>query len=569
MAARDHGPRLSMRAHPGRPGEFLRATLIVDSDRAIVGEGLDVVLRGHERIHKDGQRAEHALPAIPAVLSSDDGLPALTFVRMVLELTPRTIVPGKLPAGRTSYECHFQLPVDLPPTYRGRHFEVGYAIHAHLDVSWGGDLEGAWHIAIGPAPPPGPAPGPPLRALLPAPDGEPLFSLEVDSSVFTVGAPITGRVELAPALGNIAGTVALVLLARETTVHTRAVVVQEHGLPWRGVALSPGTANFGFTTPDLAPGFLGQSGALQWWLEAHLLSASPRALAALSGPGPTPTLRVPIHIEAPRVRPAHAALPSPVLSDEAVAATWQRVAQGFGLSSADTRMAGVVNGCALTLQRTPGVHGSLVAELRFQPLRIGLRVSPDGPSDEDVSPQVQALLTALRGDLPARTRRWLADDHIRLVLADSGRHEGRLLAFVGELIALAGALELARAELPLPAIAGLHLPTWYALGHALETPVERGDLSIRPLLRDLQVVIVPLASAAPDEGLPAGLRASITTSFPLDLRRKPPHASIQVDHHEVVMQLRQIEEDAATLARHVQDLANLAHDLRLTTSPYR
>ena len=137
MAARTRGPRLSMRAPRGRPGEFLRATLIIDTEREVSAEALEVVLRGHERIRIDGQQAEHPLPPIPAVVSSDDGVEAPTYLRMVLELTPRSIVPGKLPAGRTSYECHFQLPIDLAPSYRGRHLEIGYAIHARLHVAWG------------------------------------------------------------------------------------------------------------------------------------------------------------------------------------------------------------------------------------------------------------------------------------------------------------------------------------------------------------------------------------------------------------------------------------------------
>ena len=162
----------------------------------------------------------------------------------------------------------------------------------------------------------------------------------------------------------------------------------------------------------------------------------------------------------------------------------------------------------------------------------------------------------------------MTDDHARFVLEDSGRHEGRLTSLVTELAELAATLKITRDELPLPELpAGLQLAAWYVLAGELESPVEAGDLSIRPQLRGLTVVVTPRASSTP--GHAAGLFACITTPFPLDASRQQPSAAIQVRDHSITLQIRAIDEDGTALARQIRHLADLAHDLRLSASPYR
>jgi hypothetical protein len=473
-------------------------------------------------------RPSVAVPGSPldveVVLTSTSETP-IDFVEMLLEgresvqfgryasgreLLRRRVRHGDLTLGveQRRLRGRFELPADVPPTYRGAAASIAYTLDVHVSIPWWPDRRQRFMIPVAPRPVAfTPTPRTCLSALEGPKGTTPFIELSLDSTTLEIGGELAGAVSVAnTGHGSIRG-VDLELTSVEVPVGGTGSH-EARRVRWRLLDGPPGEGqsipfrvalNRGVGVGLMTPMF-----QLQWYVEVVVdvvwgADARLRAPVTLVPPA-TETTRGGKDARASRLRWV-----APV-GRERRALTWATVADRYGLTSdpEQERMVATIGAIAMSIQLqdrgTQGLFG--LATLRWPDVGLDLHVEPRSLTDlftreVDLGRTVAARRLTVRAREPAQARAVLGDDALQALtelaevhLDDEGATVGapcgaatvpQLEAFVTAVLRVTRALAFGLARIPPPKAMEAQVPAWAAFAQARGGQLVVGAMRIRDL----------------------------------------------------------------------------------------
>ncbi len=530
-------PRLHLRAPRGRAGQPFAVTLVIDAERAVQVDALEVVLRGTDH-QPGGFRYEER-----GTLQLGGGL-----------------------EGRHVYECQFVLPAHLPPSYAGQKLSIDYRLAVRAVIPWWPNARGEWQIDI---------------------DALPAATLPPGTARVVAGEVVTG--ELFCPLG---WPRTLVLAAIERSAAGSAEVermVYDAPPPPRDAT----TLAFKLAIPaGTRPSFQTDHSSLTWWV--HGVDSQGRAVAASRRVEIVAPSRARRALVAPPTTSAEvAALWQAAATQRGLVYHDGRITGQLGTTNIAVyrmrRGAGILLRGELTFASMR--LGLIVEPLRSPPppRARGLELDREGHDPgyyihaRDRS-QVYLYLQTLAPLLRRLPQVSLDDERAHFVLEDAGVSAPRLGAFLDLLTEFARTRELAAQVIP-PPLAGLDLEPWHELARALGGRLSPGDLAISGQQRGARVAVLPAwrppsitlcvnpsfpiapgwhAEPLADTDLPHEARSALARARGAD-RDAPLSAGAEA----VILQGLALPDDPRSLRARLEALLDLADHLRHAAGPYR
>jgi hypothetical protein len=474
-----HRPRVSLflprELEVGRRHD---AKVVLTARRPVVVDWIDVAIEGVER----------------GVVGS--GKSARTLRRHALKLGARLGEAHTLAQGQTELPFTFDLPPDLPASYRGSLCGVDYTAAVRASIPWWPDAYAAFDLCVvrgrGPEPPEQPA------LFSSDPSGPRAQEPHVEGSLATSVVEPGGVVAGALALGNVAHNAYVGL--EVGLVSTEAVLVDGEvralaeatrfalSLPAEGL-VDGASVPFRFRIPDTAAPTLSATLARLDW--SFFVTAKIRWRSDI-------TMYVPV-VVVPRAaggaaveRPRRA---PPTVGSERVERLWREVAEERGLAYEAGRLSGRVGEVSFDVVREHrgrrGVflaahftYPSLHLDLRLEPVesslrRLALRVASDETSwDRRYSltgrdrSQAVAFADRLRPLLEWVGALTVRDDAAQIDVSGSGQRRDRLASFAAGALEAARVFEAARRAIPAPAAFAATLEAWERFAERLGGSVE-------------------------------------------------------------------------------------------------
>lgn len=488
MALIKHRPRIQLLLPAVlRPGQGVKATVVLDVRHEVAIESLDVRV--------DGKEWGYAMTGMVGTVPLSQ-----TSTKSLLSLSSRLSGPRTLSPGKLQLPFRFSLPGGLPPSYRGRSSGTLYEVHVHAAISWWPDARASFVARVEPLPGPAKPPRPLVTSTAVAgPRGnEPFFEISLADRSVAAGSDLVGAV----ALGNVEQSrycglgVSLVGTERVTigrTQHSLGVARYTLELPVRD-AVEGAPIPFRMRIPDVTPTTQAELWRLGWSLEVRARRLLARDLVAS-----VPVTVLPSELTGGRVPRRHAA---PSVGSERMRALWSSVAERIGWQLDGDELVHASSGASLRLWREHrGRRGLyLVAEMRFQSLGLGLDggakrgfrrfltaapVVGGATFDEHhylvgrEPGQVQAFAGSLglwQVELGAARFADIDDEHLVVELKNAGLSRGPLEALAGVISTLARALPAARAAIPPPASMRDQVDDWAELARELDGALERARM---------------------------------------------------------------------------------------------
>ncbi|HEX8795281.1 MAG TPA: hypothetical protein VF765_30240 [Polyangiaceae bacterium] len=509
--------------------------------------------------------------------------------------------------GEHRFASRFDVPVELPPTYRGAVAWVEYTLDVHVSIPWWPDRRQSFALPVG-ASPRDPAPTPQvLVSSLEGPRGSaPFFEIALESSTVEIAGVLAGAVSVSNTRDATIRGVDVVLVARESSMKSSFV----HEVPrWRW-RIHDGHPEEGRSLPfriavprDLQVGFATPVFGVSWVLDvvADIVWGFDARMRA-------PLTLVPASEQRPRGQGAGARWVAPV-GRERRAVTWSRVAETHGMvnDAAEERMSASVGSASLvvwTQQR--GASGLYwVATLKWEPLGIELHAERRSWTNLLSSNRIDlgksrgaAKLTA-RAREEAQGRAVLADGAIEAmavfdeavvtddgaVLASRARAEtlAQLDAFVTSAVVAAQALALGVARVPPPRTMAAFVPAWRTFASRLGGQLHYGSMRIASTSFGPEAVEVETLWKGPDsvEGTAVRVRLSPPLEAEMDLESPSTSAEARQLAKTIAQSSRSVRlgpsalealvdgplEDPATVEPVLQNLSALARSIRGVPQP--
>ncbi len=493
MSLIKHRPRIGLLLPPVLyPGQEVKAVVVLDARHEVAIESLDIHFQGKEW----GYATTGMVGSVPV---------AQAMTKTLLSLGARLAGPRTLAMGRTELSCHFSLPEELPPSYRGRSSGAVYEIQVHAVIAWWPDARASFVARIEPRPqPPGP-PEPVLSSTAPnGPDGnEPFLELSLADRNVASGSVLNGAV----ALGNVEQSrytgLAVSLVGTEWVTigrfrHTFGVARYTLDLAVDD-AQEGASIPFSMRLPEVTPTTWAELWRLDWALEVRAKRLLARDLVASVALSVLPTERRDSDRSHTTRRRA-----APSVGSARMHALWSSVAERTGWRLQDDELVQRVHAASLRIWREHrGRQGLyLVGEVGYESLGLGL----DGGSRRGfrrfmtASPvqgsavfekqhylvgrdpaQVEAFTEALglwQMDPGAARLADIDDEHFVAELKNAGLSRRPLEALIELLTTLSRALPAARAAIPPPTSMHAQLGDWEALAQELDGTLERARMIV-------------------------------------------------------------------------------------------
>ena len=470
------------------PGSVLEARVVLVSRSETPIAGIDVHLKGQERRFTGYVMVGKVL--VPQYET-----------HLQVDLSARS--PGALlTAGKHSQEFTFDLPADMPPSYRSKFTSIEYDLVVHVDIPWWPDRTERFVVPV--------VAEPTARVGEPGvfctddggPRGTALYlETSLDSDAVPLGGVLHGAVSVANVAHHRVRRIELSLVAHEHRrgVESAGVEVARHSYPLaEGPPVEGKALRFRVTLPEGAqPSMQGNFIELRWSVEA-------RAVVAL---GSDVTLLVPITVFVPPEDAGKGARPAPrvpPVGHERRAEVWAASAGNNGLAcdEGEERMTLDVPGASLMVTLEPRKAGGLalvatvawprlgielaVTELRWVDTFSGGLVTIPAPHFSErftvrgrEAAQVRAMLDATICRLLRRfDEAAVGDEGATLVSAGTAQNVEDLDAFVARAVAAARALGEAAQRVPPPAAMAAYVPAWRAFAPLLGARLVTGDMSL-------------------------------------------------------------------------------------------
>ena len=492
-----HRPRISLLVEREiKVGGNHHANVVVDADREVSIEWLRIDLQGNER----------------GSIGSGDHKTTKSwrFLNLRAELSgARTI-----PVGRTEFPVRFDIPSDVPPSFRGRSAWTEYSAEVRASISWWPDAKESFEVHVSVPWRPGPEDRPLLFSTDPSgPKArEPHVEGSLASSVYEPGAVVTGALALNNVAYNDYKALDVGLVAFESvTLPNRRPTRNEHSRyavrltttnPVEGASIP-----FKFRLPETVPiTYTSALWKLEWAFEAH---------ARISWAGDL-HLQVPITLIPPSKeakkspKPQHA---PPTVGSERVERIWREVAEALGLVYDSDGMRGATGDVELRVWREHrGREGVfLVGGLSYHSLHLDLAIEParglrrafrsgfefiDPPWDRRhhvegrEGEQISAFGALLREVLPQFETVQMDDSSAQVENRGSGQSGDELTAFCEHVKKLAAVIEPARAAIPPPPSMSEGIEAWKELAERLRTSLETARMAVQGELDGMPVAVI-------------------------------------------------------------------------------
>ncbi len=452
------------------------------------------------------------------------------------------LVLGK---GEHRQRFQFDLPTNIPPSYRSRLTLIQYEIDVRVEIPWWPDRHERFAVPLLPTPlPPSTLGARVLCTTDGGPSGTDLYlEVSLDRTQLDLGESIEGAVSVANVRFHRVRRVEVSFVALEADGSNRwvqesqrltAVILE--GAPTEGQPIP-----FRIAFPKDAPTtFTTGLTRVTWGIEI-------RAVVAL---GRDVTLSAPLFVSSPH--PATAGPKKldrvPPVGSERRALVWAEVAQRAGMrnEAEAERMTREVDDVSVTItlehRGDAGIHS--VAALSFPALGVDLAVTErkwvdgvTGGSVELADPlmrrrftvrgreaaQIEATFDAeLCGALVAIPSVVLHDED-GLLAAPGGAHAADdLLLFVRRVLAIAHALGGAPHRIPPPARMAEHVPQWRAFAARVGARLELGRVYLHGATRDGESF--DIGTAWNDKAEPEATVVSLTLEAPPEEEGGPTKA---------------------------------------------
>jgi hypothetical protein len=442
------------------PGDQLEVLFELTVSKPVPIDFMDVQLRG--RIHvASGEERGFVNVGRPFVLGA------------------RLLDAGTLEAGKRRHSCRFVLPIDAPPSFRGRVVDASYELAVRVSIPWWPDVNRAFELDVRPRPPAGPREVTPVivsSAVEGPREREPHAEVSLADSVLVPGEVLSGAV----ALGNVASArytgVQVAFLgwecARGLDPHPLAGFRLEFPLrePKEGDPIP-----FRLRVPDATPTYRSSVFSVEWTLEVRVT----RRLGA------DLVINIPLTILPKSTREAVGSTvrAPPTVGNERVQRVWTEVATRVGMRFADGRLVARVGEVDVHVRRDlRDGRPVLVAELEFPSLGLLLDAAPSGGLRglfaSDGLPfgkharlrgrdprQVRALAAALELAVGSAAVKRFDDRGLVLERPGAGLTAEPVATIAGSSLALAALLPKAARALPTPS--GVDAEPWQALASSL------------------------------------------------------------------------------------------------------
>jgi hypothetical protein len=463
-----------------RLGDPIEASLTLTSESKTPVDAISLTLRGRQ-------------------IFSNEGNSTVTSAREFVHEVATLMGKGELASGTRELRARFELPENVPATFKGKQVRVEYELKLRVEIPWWPDLEQSFPIHVDPRERPRP-PRRPVTQTVEEVDASMFVELTLDDTIFAPGDVVSGAFALGHLRGRAVQEVELAIVTLEHVTQEYKNDGQEYGVSLDPGAVEEGTAqSFRFALPEGLP---PSSDALSY---AFQLKAKVRSGGEL-------THRAPIEVglfDGPASGPADdAAEPSPIeLGAERWRKIWAKVGAPLGLSVGhrDVRLTGRIDRVDVDVFLDPRTwSASLLADLRFGPWGVDLRVEPRSfVSARRILPQMadDAHTEAFGNSYKAQAREEaqlrailslpllqallafeevrMGDDHARAVTPKAGYEERFIEPFVARVEALARAISEVSEIIPPPAAMASMRPAWAAFATELGGELFPGSMAIR------------------------------------------------------------------------------------------
>lgn len=345
------------------PGRSYEALVVLNAQRPTALEWLKIAVRG-----------DLFLP------DPKDPSPAplhLTLLNIGGQLSAKRAIP----AGRTELAFRFDLPPDLPPSYRGVSINARYNATVHASIPWWPDAKSSFELCVTtPHQPSRPSENEPLR-FSSDPSGphaeEPHVEGSLATAAVTVGHVVRGALALSNVKYNTYSSVEIGLVAVEEILHKDRVTGQREAQKFGRVMeigdLEEGASMpFSFKVPDsMAPSYESRLWRLRWFF---YVQAKLRWHSDLY-------IRIPVFMRAAEPSQETTRQPRrapPTVGSERVEQIWHHVARELSLDYQAGRLSGSVGAVEYDIVREHrGRHGVfLVGRATYPSLNLDLRLEP-------------------------------------------------------------------------------------------------------------------------------------------------------------------------------------------------
>lgn len=502
------------------PGDHFEALVVLDCERAVEVDYVDVLLVGRER------------------WAVSNGNTASGQRRVICRLGARLSEATELPEGRTTLRVTMPLPPDCPPSFRGKTSHIVYELSVHASVPWWPDRRAAFEIHVAPPPRESPASEPRVYSSDPGgPHGDEKHGeLSLATDWTRAGDVVTG----AFALSNTEAQ-------RYEAVEVGLVATEHLYLAGGGLHASRETIRYQLTLP---PGPEGDMTPFSFRLPKQAppdLPYAPRRLVtvdwrfelrARAGWGQALVLRVPFAVlpRSPAPSDAPPRVAPPQIGSDRLGRLWAEVGAPLGLTHDLGQLVGRFGETELVVRRDhlgrDGIH--LAIALRYPELHLALEVAPASAVQQMLGGgaqigvegwdrahyvhardegQVAEVLRALVPRLERATLRRMNDTELLIHLRDNGQTQARLRQVCEAAVALARTFEALRTDLPPPTAIAETRPEWERLAAQLGARLETARMRIEGRVGALAAEAFV---SFDDRGAPARTWLTITPSSPLD-----------------------------------------------------
>ncbi len=467
------------------PGERVIAEVTVEAKRDVAVDFVHCTLTGVQR----------------SSWGSGEGWRSYRVPVVALRAQPSG--PTELKRGATRFSCVFDLPLDLPPSYRGARADIAYTVEVVVSVPWWPDAKERFVLVVRPRPERAPGKGRSLHSTEPdGPVGDaPHIEFALEETRLLPGDTLRGEFALANVARNRYRTAQLSVLGTETIADTTGRVLGTRSPLRYTVEIPVETAAegepipFAMKLPDqIPPTFAALVTQLTYDFEIEVKLAWGKKLAA----------RVPVRVlpaESIRTRPkvGRAAF---AVGTQRIISVWREVADKHGLrfdEEANTLL-GMSGDASFEILRAhrDGDGIFVVGRIAYPSLHLAIdggrstglrRIFDRGFSVGDEGwdtrhflagreqRQVRAFMGALVYALRNLRLADVSDEEIVVELRRAGSARESLARFVASVMEVATAVEHGRRAIPIPAKMKGTQQSWQRLAKRLGGTLEKARMA--------------------------------------------------------------------------------------------
>ncbi|MRG96130.1 hypothetical protein [Polyangium spumosum] len=478
------------------PGDRVRVHVRLTSRTETPFDAIDVELVGRESRYKR--------------TASTGKTTSRKYHRREILRLGRRFPAGVLHPGTWEQAIDFQLPPDLPPTFRSVYSSIEYEISVHVHIPWWPDRHEVYVLPIrvpaAPAAPPQPRV---FTSLAGEHRGEdPVIELSLEDQRLPLGGVLAGAVALTGLGSRKLRRVELATSCVETAIVSSTAGPAE--IERRTYKLCEGTPEEGASLPfriaipkDLAPTFLSPFISVDHAIEVVAVVAFGRDLS----------LRVPVRVERQRGERPSAEGRLPLVGKQRHLSVWRAGegaarAAGYTVVEFDPEQARLtldVHGVRVevTEEHREGLGPCTVAELSYPPLGLDLRLAERRWTDLGAklpgldkrlakrftvkareAVQAQCLLGGdVRDAIEVFDEAALDDEHAVVVQKGGVYQVSGLERFLARSAMLAYRLARAFTTLPPPAALATSLPAYRRFAEERDARLRIGDLALEGFSR--------------------------------------------------------------------------------------